>query len=536
MSQGSKRYWRSLRLAGRFATQIWWLGKTNRLLPAKAADQRRRKLYLAQAQEFRRFAVSMGGLIIKVGQFLSTRVDMLPKEYIDELGKLQDAVPPESFEQITAVIEAELGGTLAEHYASIDAEPVAAASLGQVHRATLLDGQEVAVKVQRPGIDELVEVDLRALRSVMGLLARFTPVFRFVDWEGVCDDFETTHRDELDYLKEGRNAETFQRNFLFNPHVEMPQIHWGQTTRKVLTMEFMGGVKINDLAALDQAGVDRSELARNLMELYLHMLLTDGFFHADPHPGNILVRPDGIIQLIDFGMVGAVSEQMRQQFINLVTAFFGRDPNGVVLALQEMGFVGWDADVTALKQSLIPLIDTMIDNLVGMFRGSSFLDTAVAAGPRAGIAASGASLDQLREVILTQPVSLPGYVSFIGKALITVFSNCYKLDPEVDLVAIADEWVRPLKAQGAQQILNQLLDNGWTLLKSLPSTLRHLVSLAEKLDQGTLTVALAPAQLRQLEAADRANTRRWRRTALLAAGGMAGALLAWRRTNRPTAG
>jgi predicted unusual protein kinase regulating ubiquinone biosynthesis (AarF/ABC1/UbiB family) len=276
--------------------------------------------------------------------------------------------------------------------------------------------------------------------------------------------------------------------------------------------------------------VDRSALARNLMELYLHMLLTDGFFHADPHPGNILVRPDGIIQLIDFGMVGTVSEQMRHQFINLVTAFFGRDPAGVVLALQEMGFVGWDADVAALQRSLIPLIDTMIDNLIGMFRGSSFLDTAVAEGPRAGMAAPGASLDQMREVILTQPVSLPGYVSFIGKALITVFANCYKLDPEVDLVAIADEWVRPLRAQGAAQVLNRLVDNGWTLLKSLPATMRHLVSLAEKLDQGTLTVGLNSSQFRQLEAMDRANAKRWRRTALLAAGGAAAGLLALRRS------
>ncbi|MDR3107111.1 MAG: hypothetical protein LBU05_02770, partial [Bifidobacteriaceae bacterium] len=492
---------------------------------------------------FRRFAITMGGLIIKIGQFLSVRIDMLPKEYIDELGQLQDAVPPVATEQIAAVIVDQLGAPLDELFARFDAEPLAAASLGQVHRAALPDGREVAVKVLRPGIEQLVETDLRSLRRVLALLARFTHLLDLIDWQAVCRDFEDTHRDELDYVKEGRNAETFQRNLLFNPHVEIPQIHWSHTTERVLTMEFMNGVKIDDRAALDAAGVDRSALARYLMELYLHMLLRDGFFHADPHPGNLFVRPDGVIQLIDFGMVGQLPEQMRAQFVRLVAAFFQRDASAVVSSLQELGFIAADADTAALRRSLIPLIDAIIDDLVGLFRGTSFVEGALATtgdggggrtGPTAsgkvggktaaGLTAAGASLDQLREVILTEPVQLPGQVSFLGKALITVFSNCFKLDPEVDLVEITRRWTAPLAGPAAQEALAAVWTETWDLLRSLPATARHLVSVAEKLDDGALRVSLTPAQFQRLESLQRAQTKRIVR-AVAAAAALLGVLV-----------
>jgi predicted unusual protein kinase regulating ubiquinone biosynthesis (AarF/ABC1/UbiB family) len=516
----SERRAATLRIAAAFTVQLWWLNKTRRFFSAARQAARQRALYRRQARQFREFATNMGGLIIKVGQFLSVRVDMLPKEYIDELGLLQDAVPPVPASEITAVVEAELGLPLEDLFQEFDRTPIAAASLGQVHRARLTDGREVAVKVLRPGIEELVETDLRSLRSVLALLDRFTKVLRRVDWEAVCRDFEDTHRDELDYIKEGRNAEAFQRDFLLNPSIEMPQIHWDHTTAKVLTMEYMDGVKIDDLTALDTAGVDRSALAQNLMEIYLHMLLNNGFFHADPHPGNILVRPDGVIQLIDFGMVGVLGEDMRRQCADLVAAFFRRDAAGVVRALQDLRFIGRDADTSALKASLIPLIDTIIDNLIGLFRGSSFLEEAMdPSGAPVGTAPD-ASLDQLREVILTQPISLPGQVSFLGKALITVFSNCFRLDPSVDLVAITQEWAHPLAAEATRAAVTGALSDAADLIRQLPTTLRHFVTLVEKADDGALTVRLTPAQIRRLEAASRAQTSR----TLFAVAGAASAL------------
>jgi predicted unusual protein kinase regulating ubiquinone biosynthesis (AarF/ABC1/UbiB family) len=514
-----RRYAATLGLALRFTRQLWWLSK---MRPLRSPDRHAaltRALYRRQAQEFREFATRMGGLIIKVGQFMSVRVDMLPKEYIDELGQLQDSVPPVSSEQIIQVVETELGGTLQDHFQAFELEPIAAASLGQVHRARLLDGTPVAVKILRPGIEELVNTDLRSLRSVLTLLSRFTSLLRYVDADGVYQDFELTHRDELDYLKEAHNAEQFQRNFLLHPAVEMPQIYWSHTTAKVLTMEFMAGVKINDFEALDAVGVDRGALAQNLMEIYLQMLLQDGFFHADPHPGNVLVRPDGVIQLIDFGMVGNISEPMRQQFTALVGAFFQRDAAGVVHSLQKLGFVGADADTRALKESLIPLIDSMVADLMDLFRGSSFLDLTLDADTNTtnGLTGDGATLDQLREVILTQPVSLPGQVSFLGKALITVISNCFKLDPNVDLLAIAQQWIKEFGATSVNQSLNQAATDAWALLRSLPATAQHLVSLAQKLDDAELEVRLSPAQLRQLAALNQKQTTRLMRTIAMAA-------------------
>ncbi|MDR1394091.1 MAG: hypothetical protein LBJ62_09035 [Bifidobacteriaceae bacterium] len=542
----AQRYRRTLWLAARFTAQLWWLSKTARLLPAGRQAKRRHALYLRQAREFRVFATRMGGLVIKIGQFLSVRVDMLPKEFIDELSLLQDAVPAVPASSIKRVVESELGRPLTEVFAWFDPEPVAAASLGQVHRARLRDGRDVAVKIQRPGIERLVETDLRSLRSVLSLLSRYTKLLRLTDWQGICQDFEDTHRDELDYLKEGHNAEIFQRNFLFNPHVEMPQIHWDYTTAKVLTMEFMDGVKIDDLAALDRLGVDRSGLARDLMEIYLHMLLNDGFFHADPHPGNILVRSDGVIQLIDFGMVGEIPDAARQQYSQLVVAFFRRDADGVIASLKELGFVRWEADTGPLKASLIPLIDFVINSLIGLFRGGSLMDGALNDGPNDGLSqglaggsgaaasagavhGSGAAgsagvsgrsgtsgrtgpgglpLEQLREFILAQPISLPGQVSFLGKALITVFSNCFRLDPSVDLVAITQEWVRPLGVEATRQAVRQALADGWDLLRNLPATASKLVSVIEKMDDAALTARLQTAQLRQLEASRRAQTKR----------------------------
>jgi predicted unusual protein kinase regulating ubiquinone biosynthesis (AarF/ABC1/UbiB family) len=538
-------------LAARFTAQLWWLNKTRFLRSPDRQEAKKRALWSRQGREFRVFAVAMGGLVIKVGQFLSTRVDMLPKEYIYELGKLQDSVPPEATDVMVQVVEDELGGEIDSLFARFDPEPLAAASLGQVHRAQLNTGEDVAVKILRPGIEGVVETDLKSLRAVMSALARFTHVFDRVDWEGVCRDFETTHRGELDYLREGRSAERFQRDLLFNPHVEMPQIHWGLTTRRVLTMEFMGGVKINDFAALDALGVDRGQLARDLMEIYLHMLLRDGFFHADPHPGNVLVTPSGVIQLIDFGMVGVISERMRRQFTSLVVAFFGRDSAGVVHSLQELGFVGWDADTGRLREALIPVIDTVIDNLIGMFRGTSFLegdptpsrdrwpggaDVPDLGARRASGAAAGEeaiSLDELRELILTQPITLPGQVSFIGKALITVFSNCYNLDREVDLPAIAREWVAPLGSEAAVEGAKAALMGALQLLRALPATAGHLVSLAEKLDQGAMSVSLTPRQLDQIEQRLRGRSKLVAR-AVLAGSGMVGAavLLAARRLRR----
>jgi predicted unusual protein kinase regulating ubiquinone biosynthesis (AarF/ABC1/UbiB family) len=519
-----RRYRATVGLALRFAGELWWASKSRFLRSPEQQQKHLRSVYRRQATEFREFATQMGGLIIKLGQFLSVRIDALPKEYIDELGKLQDAVPPVDTPTMIALVERELGKPLNELFAAFDGAPLAAASLGQVYRATLATGEDVAVKILRPGIDELIDTDVRSLRSIMRLLGRFTIVNRYMDVDAFCADFESTFRDELDYRLEGANAETFQRNFLVNMHVEMPKIYWSHSTSRVLTMEYMDGVKISELDAIDRLGVDRAALARNLLEIYLQMFLADGFYHADPHPGNVFVRPDGIIQLIDFGQVGSIPEAMRKHFADLIIAVFSKDANGIIGALRDLGFLGPDADTRRLKETLVPMIDTMIGEVGSLFQGESFLDGMMSGRSLESFHIDAKTLDEMRELILTQPISLPGNITFLGKALITVFTDCYRLDPQVDLVAITEPYIRSLAGPGSiQDVLTTLMTGGTDLLRTLPRTIKRLISLAEKLDGGELQVGLTPAQLAKVERAGRANTRH----VVTAVVGSAAALAGW---------
>jgi predicted unusual protein kinase regulating ubiquinone biosynthesis (AarF/ABC1/UbiB family) len=496
------RYRRTVGLALRFALQLWWLGKTRWLRPAARQRERERALYTRQGRRFREFATAMGGLIIKLGQFLSVRIDLLPKAYIDELSGLQDAVPPVATDRITAEFEAQLGRPVTEAFASFDVTPLAAASLGQVHRARLTTGEDVAVKVLRPGIEDLVDTDLRSLRTIMRWVDRLTHVGRMMDVNQFCDDFEATFRDELDYQLEGRNAETFQRNLLWNPHVDIPRIHWSHSSRRVLTMEFMDGVKISELETLDRLGIDRPALARNLLEMYLQMFLHDGFYHADPHPGNVFVRPDGVIQLIDFGMVGSIPDDLRHGLVDLIVAVLTRDSARVVAALQAVGFLRPGTDTRALRTHVMPLLDALTKDLGTLFQGTSFIDGMMQGeGMGSTIKVDATTVAGLQEFIRSQPIQLPGNTTFLGKALITIVSNCFKLDPTVDVIAVSRPFIEQETGLGWRDLVAKVLSGGWELIRAIGPTARHLVSLAEKLDHGDLEIVLPEAQLQRLAAA-----------------------------------
>jgi predicted unusual protein kinase regulating ubiquinone biosynthesis (AarF/ABC1/UbiB family) len=522
-----KRYRATVGIALRFTRELWWASKTGFLRSPEQQQAHLRALYTRQAVQFREFATRMGGLIIKLGQFLSVRIDSLPKEYIEELGKLQDAVPPVDTATMIRVVERELGRPISELFASFDPEPLAAASLGQVHRATLASGEDVAVKILRPGIEELIETDIRSLRSILRLLDRLTSVGKYMDVRAFGADFENTFRDELDYAKEGANAETFQRNFLLNMHVEMPKIYWSQSSTRVLTMEFMNGVKINELDAIDEMGVDRAEVAKNLLEIYLQMFLADGFYHADPHPGNVLVRPDGIIQLIDFGQVGSLPDDMRRQFTDLIVAVFSKDASGMIQTLRELGFLGADADTQLLKQILVPMIDTMIGEVGSLFTGESFLDQMMSGRSLESFHIDAQALDDMRELILTQPIRLPGSITFLGKALITIFTNCYRLDPSVDLVAVTEPYIRSFATpHSIQDVLSMVMTDGTEFFRNLPRTAKRVVALADRLYEGELEVGLSRAQLQRMERLSRANTRKVGATVVASTAAL-GAWLAW---------
>jgi predicted unusual protein kinase regulating ubiquinone biosynthesis (AarF/ABC1/UbiB family) len=381
-----------------------------------------------RAIKLRTEALAMGGVLIKVGQFLSSRVDLLPPEYIEELALLQDEVPGVSFDEIRRVVEEELGAPIDSLFSRFDPEPLAAASLGQVHQAVLPTGEFVAVKVQRPRIDEVVRADLASLRYIVNWLDRHTPVRRRVDLRQVMREFEDTLYLELDYIREGHHAERFAISFCRMQEIVVPRIYWSHCAGRVLTMQHMWGTKVTDFAELSRQGIDRSAVAQILMRAYLHQVLEDGFFHADPHPGNIFVRPGPTVVLLDFGMVGNISSQMKA---NIRRAFFGvlrRDYDEIVTALDRLGFIPRDADRRALRQAVIWTVETFSEMSFGELRSVS--PTYV--------------LEQLQDIFYTESIQIPAQFAFLGRALGTLSGLCTALDPSFQFVAAAQPFAHRL--------------------------------------------------------------------------------------------
>ena len=255
-----------------------------------------------QPEHLRMALEEMGTTFIKLGQILSTRADLLPPEYLVELTKLQDAAAPVASDEIVQALVTELGQPLENAFATFDTKPLAAASIGQAHAATLPDGTEVVVKIRRPGVMEQVAEDLEILRHLAATATRHWDFATRYDLIGLAQEFAETLRSELDYIREGQSAERFAENFANDPRIHIPRVFWATTTPRVLTLERIRGTKINDLAGLDEQGINRRALAEYATNAILKMVCEDGFFHADPHPGNFFIEADGRIGLIDFGM------------------------------------------------------------------------------------------------------------------------------------------------------------------------------------------------------------------------------------------
>ncbi|MBW1939599.1 MAG: AarF/ABC1/UbiB kinase family protein, partial [Deltaproteobacteria bacterium] len=305
-------------------------------------------MHVAPAEHLRLALEELGPTFIKIGQILSTRPDLLPPEYIAELSKLQDAVPPAPWDEIHAIIRTELKCEIEELFAEIEPEPMAAASLAQVHAAHLKDGSPVVVKVQRPHILETIHADLEILHDLASLVQK-TPLGEMYNPVEVVSDFAFTLMNELDYLREGRNADRFRQNFADESHLYIPRVYWEYTTSHVLVLEWIRGIKIDDIAALDAAGYDRKKIALHSARIIIKEVLEDGFFHADPHPGNLVVMPGEVIGAMDFGMVGYLHERDRTQLIRLYIVSISLDANGIAAQLIQMGFVRRSLDRSALE-------------------------------------------------------------------------------------------------------------------------------------------------------------------------------------------
>lgn len=295
-----------------------------------------KRQHRAAAQSIYRVATRLEGLLIKACQFLGTRADLLPDEYVEILSQLQDRVPPRHFEsELLELVETELGRPLAEVFVDFDPQPLASASLAQVHRARLRDGQEVAVKIQYPEVARLVDADLKNLAFFINLLARIEKNF---DLRIVLREVRRHVPLELDFRNEARNADRIRAALAHRPDVVVPRVLPQFTTKRLLVLEYTPGIKVTDVPALQAAGIDLQEVARRLTEIFCHQILVEGFFHADPHPGNIFVRPGPQIVLLDFGLAKALPEQFREGIARLAAAILLKDRESVIAAFRDLGF------------------------------------------------------------------------------------------------------------------------------------------------------------------------------------------------------
>jgi predicted unusual protein kinase regulating ubiquinone biosynthesis (AarF/ABC1/UbiB family) len=394
--------------------------------------------------EFNSTASQMGGLLIKLGQFLSARADLLPQEALQELASLQDEVPAEPFRAIQPVLEAELRRPLSLVFDSIDPEPAGSASLGQVHRARLHDGQQVAIKVQRPGIAQIVRTDLATIRFVLGIIRRLLPAAdAMMDLRGLYREFSRMVFEELDYTHEGRNAERFARMTAGQWDVCVPHVYWEFTTRRVLALEWMEGIKITHLERLDCAGVDRSLLARRLMTTYFRQILQLGFYHADPHPGNIFVQPHGDsfkLAFVDFGMMGSITPPIRRALRDCFTGVVWRDTGLIVRGMADLGFLGPGARHDTVEKA----VETLLDRFGQLpFEDLRSLDPYEL-------------LDEVQSLLYGQPLRLPPQFAFLGRAAAMLVGLTSVLSPDINFLDIAEPFARGLTRGSLEGMLHLL--------------------------------------------------------------------------------
>ncbi len=473
---------------------------------------------------FRQTAIKLGVLMIKLGQFLSSRADLLPEQALAALSSLQDEVPPAPFNHVVSVIETELGKPVEQIFSSLERKCTAAASLGQVHKAVLAsNGATVAVKVQRPNIEQLVRMDLSTLKFVIWVINRFVNTNDFIDLMGFYHEFKRTVYEEIDYVTEATNAKRFKEMFKDDPTIYIPSIYEDYTSPRVLVLEWIDGIKINDYPALEAAHIDRLEVAKRTVNTYFYQFFIAGFFHADPHPGNIFILTEEkarvqqevalraqqgsatsatttatgqttsnvtsktmaadplsgpVIAFVDFGMVGSINKSMKKSMKDLFLSFITRDSHTLVNALKRLGFIGEGANMNAIERGMALMMEEYYGMTLGEARDLEMPEVA----------------RDIENLLYGQPFQIPAQFAFTGRAISTLVGVSTGLAPEFNFVEVATPYARQflgLDAEGVgqtvQQVLSQVLEAGRTLL-ALPRALEQIIT---RIEAGQIEVRLA---------------------------------------------
>jgi predicted unusual protein kinase regulating ubiquinone biosynthesis (AarF/ABC1/UbiB family) len=478
--QGLTRALRIWRAVLQLLVWLWWDAQAWSY-PGGATPERLQRRQQRRARWLTQQLLTLGSAFIKLGQLLSARPDVLPASWVEELSHLQDSVPAFSFDTAQSLLEQELGDRVAE-IIDIEEQPLGAASLAQVHRASLRSGRQVVFKIQRPGLERLFRLDLEVMQQVAALLQKHPQWGVGRDWVSIAQECRRVLLRELDFRLEAEHAARFRQQFLDDPGIRIPAVVWELTTRRVLCLDYVPGIKITDREAILEAGIDPSAVAEKGAASYLQQLVRFGFFHADPHPGNLAVARDGALIYYDFGMVGTLSQRLRSRLGRMVTAAAARDAAGLVRELQAAGVIATDIDPGPVRR----LVRVMLTEALTPPFSPNVIDKL-----------SG----DLYELVYGQPFRLPPELIFVMRALSTFEGVGRSLDPSFSLVAIARPYLLPLmtsSGNGPNDLFNQLgrqaVEVGSRAL-GLPQRLEESLS---RIEQGDLQVQIRAGETDRL--------------------------------------